>query len=104
MSWQRSGITKETAGRAAYPAGVTGNALIGLVAEAGTLGKFTQGTCLRAYPPTEHTVAPPGGRLSAYPANVRPVAASRDARLGPVNVWGQPSSVMPCVLPENRAR
>src|SRR5450755_725950 len=102
MSWHRFGMTNETVGSRAYcPPGKREN---GRLAAAGTLVKLIHGTCLRAYPPLVHTPDPAAGRSSEYPANVRPALISSAARLPELKRCGQLSSVMPCVLPENRAR
>ncbi len=74
------------------------------VADGGTLLKSAHGTCLRAYSPAEQTELPCGGRLSAYPVNVRCAAISSEARFAAPNVSGQLSLVTPWVLPENKAR
>ena len=74
------------------------------VADGGTLLKSTQGTCLRAYSPLEHTEPPAAGRLSAYPVKVLCAAISSEARFAASNVSGQLSLLTPWVLPENRAR
>src|SRR2546421_1175558 len=101
MSLHRFGTTKATEGSLVKS---VGKSLYRRLPEAGTLLKFTQGLCLRAYRPDVQPVYPSEGMLSEYPVKVRPAMLSWCPRLSEEYVCGQESSVSPCVDPENSAR
>src|ERR1700687_2686085 len=104
MSLSRFGMTNETVGRLAYSDRAL-NASNGTEYAAGTLVKFTQGACLRAYLPELHAVAPTLGRSSEKPANVYPAASSSEPRFGAAPaLTGQASEANSKVLPANSAR
>src|SRR5437764_14165687 len=101
MSLHRSGTTTATEGSLLKS---VGKSLYRRLLDAGTLLKFTQGLCLRAYRPEVQPVYPAEGMLSEYPAKVRPAAMSWCPRFSEEYVCGHESSVIPCVDPENSAR
>src|SRR5215469_702728 len=102
MSSLRLGTTKEMTGNVVKSVGklVKGSLLF-----VGTLEKFTQGLCFRAYAPDVQTVDPTDGKSSEKPVKVLPAAISSLPRFAVENgPTGQLSLVMPWFEPEKMSR